>query len=649
MFYVNKITSNSVVDYAAEEMRKYLRMMMPEGGDVKIAYDPCAKDGFRLGLMQDFSLDVSDAKDVELDDIVYIDTDEKGGIIAGDNPRSVLIAVYEYFRQNGCRWLFPGVDGEYIPMQQVKAVSYRHAATCRYRGPCIEGASPQRSVIDMIEFIPKVGMNVFMSQFLNPTTFYNRYYNRQLNNSTAPEPVTNEQILQWKCAFESEVSKRGIQFHDVGHGWTSAPFGVDISKGWDKLDDSEVPDKARPYLALTKGVRQLDNGIAINTQFCMSNQEARKIVANYIADYAEVHSNVDYIHVWLADGWNNHCECEECVKKRPTDWYVMFLNDLDKSLASKGLKTRIVFIAYHETIWAPLEARIENPDRFCLMLAPISRNYTRTLSDNANPQMRPFVLNKCQPPMELDEFLAYFKEWKKVWGGSSLCYEYHFWKHQMFDFSGLELAKRICEDVGVYLENDINGLIACGSLRSFFPNGFAYYVFARKQYDASLSYEELLEDYYSCAYGENWKAFADYLSKLGEAIGFAYLEAKESADKEKGLYYNPERAEKIRSLSKTAEKGIELIKENYNSPIRVKTVSVRLLEYHAEYAKAASKVFALKADGKDHEASVLMFEELFPLMCRDGRALEGCFDTELARQHIFRIIGKPKTVEYLES
>ena len=36
MFYVNKITSNSVVDYAAEEMRKYLRMMMPEGGDVKI-------------------------------------------------------------------------------------------------------------------------------------------------------------------------------------------------------------------------------------------------------------------------------------------------------------------------------------------------------------------------------------------------------------------------------------------------------------------------------------------------------------------------------------------------------------------------------------------------------------------------------------
>jgi hypothetical protein len=640
MFYINKVSSNSVVDFAAEEMRKYLRMMMPEGGDVRITFDPSAKEGFRLGFMQDFSLDVSDAKDTELDDIIYIESDQNGGIIAGDNPRSVLIAVYEYFRQNGCRWLFPGIDGEYIPLKSVRPVSYRHRASCRYRGPCIEGATSQRSILDMIEFIPKVGMNLFMSQFLNPTTFYNRYYNRELNTSVAPESVTNEQILQWKCAFEAELSKRGIQFHDVGHGWTSAPFGVDISKGWGKLCESEVPEKARPYLAMLGGERKLDKGIAINTQFCMSNPSARKIVAEYIADYADVHSNVDYIHVWLADGWRNHCECDECVKKLPTDWYIMLLNDIDKALTAKGLGTRIVFIAYHETIWAPREARIENPDRFCLMLAPISRNYTRTLSDNAQPQMLPFVLNQCQPPVELDEFLTYFKEWKKVWHGSNLCYEYHFWKHQMFDVSGLVLAKRIFEDVDVYLENDINGLIACGSLRSFFPNGFAYYVFARKQYDASFTYEELLEDYYSHAHGEDWREFAAYLRELGEAVGFAYLEAKESADMEKGLYYNPERAKRLRGVPGIVEKGMKLVKEHYQSSDRVRTVSVRLLEYHVEYVAALAKVFALKADGKNKEASETMFGELFPLMSKNANVLESYFDTELCRSHIYGIIGR---------
>ena len=51
MFFINKITSDSTVDFASEELKKYLRMMMPEGGDVKIAYNPEAKDGFRLDVL----------------------------------------------------------------------------------------------------------------------------------------------------------------------------------------------------------------------------------------------------------------------------------------------------------------------------------------------------------------------------------------------------------------------------------------------------------------------------------------------------------------------------------------------------------------------------------------------------------------------
>ena len=59
MLLIHKVTSDSVVDFAAEELRKYLRMMMPECGDVKIRYAPDATAGFRLGLMQDFGLDVT--------------------------------------------------------------------------------------------------------------------------------------------------------------------------------------------------------------------------------------------------------------------------------------------------------------------------------------------------------------------------------------------------------------------------------------------------------------------------------------------------------------------------------------------------------------------------------------------------------------
>ena len=119
MLTVNKILSHPTVDFAAEELKKYLRMMMPEGGDVKISYNPLANDGFRLGLMEEFGLPLLSGEDKELDDVIYIDCNKDGGIISGANPRAVLLAVYEYLRQNGCMWLFPGVDGEFIPMQDI--------------------------------------------------------------------------------------------------------------------------------------------------------------------------------------------------------------------------------------------------------------------------------------------------------------------------------------------------------------------------------------------------------------------------------------------------------------------------------------------------------------------------------------------------
>ena len=68
MYTIHKITLNPTVDFAADELKKYLRMMMPRCGEISIAYAPEATEGFRLGLMQDFGLDVSEAEDVFLDD-----------------------------------------------------------------------------------------------------------------------------------------------------------------------------------------------------------------------------------------------------------------------------------------------------------------------------------------------------------------------------------------------------------------------------------------------------------------------------------------------------------------------------------------------------------------------------------------------------
>ena len=602
MFIINKITSHETVDFAASELKKYLRMMMPESGDVKINYAPDAKDGFRIGLMQDFGLDVSDAKDTELDDILYVDTDKCGGIIAGDNPRSVLMAVYEFLRQNGCRWLFPGIDGEYVPMKEIEAVSYRHAASCRYRGHCIEGACTQQDLYDNFDFLPKVGMNVFQMQFFFPTLFYKRAYQHVKNDKLRPpEPLSTQTVIQWKTACEAELSKRGLQFHDVGHGWNLASFGVDTSKGWSAIKNEDLTEEARNNLALFRGKREFSDRNTIFSQMCLSSAKARKQVASYVADYAEKHPNVDYLHVWLGDGHNNHCECEECAKKSVSDWYVVLLNDIDKALTAKSLKTRVVFINYNESIWAPLTERIENPNRFTLMMAPISRRYSRTMTGK-DVVLPPFERNNITGAKDLDTFMAHFKAWRKVWDGACLAFEYHFWRYQYCDPSGMFVAKRIFEDIECYKENGIDGLIACGCLRSFFPTGFAYYVFARKQFDLSLGFDEIMEDYFSHAFGEDWEQFVDYLNAVSLCFGDKYLDREESADLSVSMFYNPERAEKLRHTPEVLAKGAPLIESHYNSDDRVKTVSVRLLEEHAKHFALLANAFAYKADNQNEKA-----------------------------------------------
>jgi len=607
MFRIFVTNPDSVLFFAAEELKKYLRMMMPEAGEIKIAFDPAAKEGFRLGLMQEMGLDVSDVRDTVLDDILYLDTDKTGGVIAGDNPRSVLLAVYEYLRRNGCRWLFPGPDGEYIPKQTVKPVKLRHVHSLRYRGWCNEGAMARDTMPEMIDFTPKVGMNVMMIQFRVPKTFYNRYYAHSRNEENfAPLAITKEQVMQWTSECEAEAAKRGLQLHTMGHGFTIEPFGVDTTEAWTAIPEDALTPENRECLAMIDSKRAFFGGSPINTNFCMSNPRARAKVAAYITDYAQKHPNADYIHVWLADAHNNHCECDACRQKTPSDWYMVLMNDIDAALSAKNLAARIVFIAYVDTSWAPLVEKIQNPDRFTLMLAPISRSYTSTLPDGCvNAKTIPFQHNKNTMPKTLNDYLAYFADWKKTWDGTSLCYEYHFWQHQHYDPSGMALAKRIYEDVGVYQGVGIDGLIQCGSQRSFFPHGFAYYVHARTHFDRSLSFEEIAADYFSHAFGESYKDFLAFFEKVEKAIPMKFMEGELGTAVTPGSsrnFYNPALAAQLESAAALADEALALVAANRPCTELVQATSLRLVELFASYLKPLSRFLAMKARGEDANA-----------------------------------------------
>lgn len=631
MYSITTLTAHPTAVFAAEELKKYLRMMLPRCGNITICPGADDKGAFRLGLMQDFSLDISDAKDPALDDIVYIDTTETGGIIAGSNYGALLIAVYRYLRFCGCRWLFPGVDGEWIPNRTgLEPVKYRHLADHRYRGQCNEGAEYQANMLETIDFTPKIGMNSYMLEFDIPYAYYSFYYDHIGSTDRKPEPISPETILQWKRQCEAEMEKRGLHFHDMGHGWTAESFGLSSTAGWTAIDEDGVPEESRQYLAQTNGKRQLWRGVPLNTNFCMSNPQARQKMARYVADYAETQNNVDFLHIWLADSSRNHCECEVCRQKVVSDWYVMLLNDIDAELTRRNLDTHLVFIVYTETFWAPQTEKLRNTQRFSMLYAPISRKYTETYAYTPDlSAVKPFALNNNTFPKGMSECLGYLKEWQKRWDGDCFCYEYHFWRHQYFDPSGLYHARLIHEDISALQSQGLSGIIEDGSQRSFFPTGFSYYVYGETLFDKSGSLEELQRDYFSHAFGEKWQEVVAYLEKIRDRLDFAYLSGLRSTDEEKGKFYNPGMLAACKEIPAITEAFAPVIAAQRDAAKRAEAVSWQMLDAHRLWVNGLAEVVSHVCVG-DMEQAMASMELLAREFSRREIYMERNFDFYLA-------------------
>lgn len=634
------ITSPSTTAvFAAEELKKYLRMMMPRCGEIPITFSENADHGFRVGLMEDFGIDVSWIPDLSLDDVIHLEGDEKGQIIAGSNVRSILLAVYKYLKLNGCRWLFPGVDGEYIPVQEVKPQNYQKMADFRYRGQCNEGSTAQEHYLDAIDYLPKIGMNVYMLEFDIPAGYYNKWYRHDSNPEIQPEVPTDQQILQWKRQCECEIKKRGLQFHDMGHGWTVDPFGLYNSASWERNQKIDIPENTRKYLAEINGVRTLHNGVPICTNICMSNPEARKIMVDYIADYAETQNNVDFLHIWLADATDNHCECPECRKKDTADWYVILLNELDAELTRRNLSTHLVFLVYYDTTWPPIHEKFNNPDRFSMLFAPHSRVYTENYDlDSDYSQYIPYNRNHTTLPKGMAGCLCYLDKWKEKYPGDCFSYEYHFWRMQAYDPSYQYIAKCIYKDIHGLKKHDLHGIVEDSTPRNFLPSGLAQTVFGEALFDLSLSYEEIEEDYMSHAFGENWRLVRDFLDSICDEYVFSRLSnPPRNPETKKPIFDDLEVVPRLQNWIKLCDAFRPVLDANQEHDMRPQTVLWRNLYFLLDLIKIDAEFLIPRFQGDVHESYLRAHEGMHKLGVHEYR-MQRFFDQGLwggTYTHIF--------------
>lgn len=519
-----QIGNEQAVTFAVQELRRYLKKMDPELV-VDVLQTEREEKSFGeliwVGQSESLAAHVPPVKDAQLDDAIAIEVKDGCGYITGSNARSVLIAAYRFLKELGCEFVRPGEEGERIPQHEIRnlQVSVHEAASYRHRGVCIEGADTYENILDMIDYLPKAAMNEYFIQFLVPATFFERWYWHESNPYLEKEELTRQDVAAMVVSLEAEITRRGLNYHKTGHGWTCEPFGID-GTSWDTNRTYDITEETRQYLAQVNGKRELWGNVPLNTNLCYSNPQVRGKMVSAITQYCKENPQVDTLHFWLADGSNNHCECEECVKKRPADWYVQMLNELDERMTAEGVSTKVVFLIYVDLLWEPVQEHLKNPERFILMFAPITRKYGECYGDclEFEGELPQYQRNHLTMPRSLQQNLEHLRRWQKEFSGDSFDYDYHMmWAHVM-DPGYEKCAKNVFQDMKDLHRIGINGMLSCQVQRCFFPTALPFVMMAAALWDEKAEFEEKALAYYEAAFGEDGAQVHRYLGEISELM-----------------------------------------------------------------------------------------------------------------------------------
>ena len=595
-----QIGNGKVVDFAVQELVKYLKQM-----DSKLVVDvlqmASIDESFKgiiwVGCDDKLAAQLPKVDVPALDDGIAIAVENGEGYITGTNERSVLLAVYRFLKALGCDWVRPGKEGERIPEKAIEKaeinVTMCEAASYRHRGVCIEGADTYENIYDMIDYLPKVGMNEYFVQFMVPGTFFKRWYNHEANPKLAKEPLSRDEIDAMTRSLEGEISRRGLGYHKTGHGWTCEPFGID-GTAWDSQRKYEVPEDTYQYLAEVNGKRELWGNVPLNTELCYSNKEARDKITDAITEYCKANKHVSILHFWLSDGYNNHCECANCITKRPADWYMIILNELDAKLTAAGVDTKIVFLIYHGLLWEPVVERLNNPDRFIMMYAPISREYGKDYTESLeyNEELPPYVHNKCVAPTSLNQNMAHLRRWQEGFKGDSFSFDYHLmWAH-CSDPGYERCARNLFNDMRDLHKVGLNGMSSCQIQRTFFPTALPFNMMAAALWDENCDYEAAADAYYASAFGEDGALVRDYMKKLSDLM----------------LVYNAPARNVVKPPYCTDYEAARATIENFTPIIERNAANAnacqenwQLLAYHQEYSKLFVEAFEMMEKGDEEK------------------------------------------------
>lgn len=625
MWKIKKVGNDKTIDYAVDELAKYLKMM---DQDVKVQEDYNADECICVGYDYTYDSFLPKVADNELDDAIHICVKNKVGVITGTNSRSVLIAVYRYLKELGCAFIRPGVDNEVIPKcnPEETTVNVTEKASYRHREVCIEGATSYEHVSDMIDWIPKIAMNGYFMQFMKPYGFFRKWYNHEDNPYMEADTKSPEELDKIVAKLEDEIALRGLNYFAVGHSWNCEPLNVEGSY-WEK--EPEPPEHIRKYLAMLDGKRGWYHGVPLDTNLCYSNPEVQELMTNYAVKYCQEHSNIKYLVFWLADETGNRCECEKCKKGTFSDFYVQLLNMLDEKLTALNIDTKIVFSIKPNV---PIKETFKSNKRILMMYAPIFRDLSESYPDSLDEfdvELPVFDeneknLNRILRPIK--NTVANLRNWQKVYDGDNEVYDYQliWFIHENPGY--MFCSKTMSKDIKNLKTIGVNGVNSCQVQRLFFPTALPMLTMAETLWNRETDFDEYCNRYFKEAFGNDGNALKEILTKIDQPKLTHIMETFESLNWEKTA--GKETLDMLDVSYKAIEDLKALVERNVNNsehPDAVKQ-SWNYLTYYVEFAKLYIDIWKASYGENDVEKAENSYDLLVDYLNKNEPVLNRVID-----------------------
>lgn len=499
------ILSNSIhgveptgpVEFACRELARYLAAM---SGLPSTRVDALRQARFVLGTFEAIApVFPTPCRNDRWDDAVFLRSRDGQLFISGPNPRSVLFSVYAYLEALGCRFLYPGTDGEHIPATEIRSDGFdvHEKASSRFRGAAPYPDAPGGE--QYVAWMAKNRLNYLFSEYFLDARPGGRHGNTPLSESELT-------VIAWKRAMLAAARERGMLVERYGHGWGQGLVA--------RYAQEQGISEAEAYEALRARSAANPAGTGGNLQhkeFCLSHPEVKRILVDHICAFLEAHADEqDVAGLWMGDGWDLACECERCRPRPFSAWYMDIVREVATRLRTTAPRLMIECLVYMTSLAPPDERPLDGLDNIIIMLGPMHRCYRHTLFDDAcrhagwTPDFRhnhSLDLEHFHHPLNGD-YMDAVRGWQKKVAAPWYIFDYFNWFQTSWSKSLLGyLPDTLAAEAATLHEHGIHGMVPCHYTQSSFPTNLTMWTLAAMLWNRDADPLRLRRAYLAAHFG----------------------------------------------------------------------------------------------------------------------------------------------------